>query len=133
MTTKLPGDLEVLDPKIPGEAEVLPSVASDAPILIEQACIEEATLQQDLKVKTIPSPAPAAAIPAHHLECCYKCLIHGSSVHDAARVSCIPVDVAQSIADEIVAVCAKLGSEAPVKIRPVVKDDPTPIVEEKIP
>jgi hypothetical protein len=136
MTVQLPGDLK--DGKLGGDpkpAEDLPSVAADARVLIERAAISEDEIKQDWKPKPAPEPVtppaegavPFADIVPHHLKAAYERLKVGSSVQDAARVAGVPVEVAQAIADEIVAVCATLGAEAPVNCKPAPVVEPGPV------
>lgn len=125
MTTQLPGDLE--DPK---PAEDLPSVAAEAPTLIEKGIPEE-KLQEDWKPKTPPAK-PAPVIEAHHYVQAYNKLQAGSSVQEAAAIAGVPLAEVEKIAAEVVAVCTKLGSEVPenVKPKPVVEPGPVEPIEE---
>lgn len=88
-------------------------LTAEAPTLIA-AGVSEDQLQADLAEK-VPVAPVVPAIPAHHLLCCYQHLKRGDTVEQAARAAGIPLDVAQTIAGEVDAVCAKIGSTSPVK------------------
>jgi len=104
----------------PVEADPFPSLSAEAPTLIKDAGIPEAQLQADLSPAQEPVQALSPAIPAHHLKCCYEHLVRGDTVEKAALAANIPLEAAQEIADEICAVCTKLGSEAPSHCKPMV-------------
>jgi hypothetical protein len=133
MTVQLPGDLK--DGKLGGDPkEELPSVAAEAPILIEQAGISEAKLQDDWKPKTAPEAVPVV-IPAHHLQQAYNKLQAGATVEEAARIAAVPVEKVMELAAEVVAVCTKLGSEVPENVKAKAKVEPGPVepIEEIVP
>lgn len=150
MTTQLPGDLK--DGGIGGldggsdPIEPLPSVAADARVLIERAAISEEKLQADWAPKPAPVEPPVEEPPAedvtpfanivpHHLVAAYDRLKAGATVEEAARIAEVPLEAAQAIADEIVAVCTKLGAEVPTNCKPRPVQEPGPIepVEDPIP
>jgi len=103
----------------PAPTEPAVSLAEEAPTLTKDAGIPEAQLQADLCPAQEPVQAPAPAIPAHHLQACYKWLRGGSSIESASRNAGVPEETARIIAEEISAVCMKLGSEAPAHCKPV--------------
>ena len=125
------GGLEPIETK-PAEENPLPSVAAVAPILIEQAGISEDRLQKDFRPRVDPSPA--VDIPAHHLDCAYRCLKRGSSIEEAARVAQVPENKVREMAAEVVAVCETYGVQAPEKCKPApVPDAPVEPLKEEVP
>lgn len=142
MTAQLPGDLKGEGLGNGDPIETLPSVAADARVLIERASISEDKIKEDWKPRPAPDPvvppaegtSPFADIVPHHLQAAYERLKAGATVEEAARVAEVPVEAAQAIADEIVAVCTTLGAEAPAncKPKPVVEPGPVEPIKEPI-